>query len=418
MIDRRRRSLGSSSEIGKYQVRRPIRIQNGRALLEAYDPFLDRSVVIKTIQLFDPAVSASKQTNETFFSEARAIGRLQHHHIVSVYDAGMGDYEGYIVMEYVEGKSLEEILQEQGKLPIPQVINIALQICAALQYAHSKNIIHRDIKSSNIMLTDDQQVKLVDFGISIEHGRQSDAPEFVGTPSYIAPELIDVGVPNHLSDQFSLGVLIYEMVKGVLPFSGKDIHTILYKIMYQQPEPLAGDDLVVPPLFCDLVLKCLAKNPQERFASLLELESSLKNILRNVDQLPQEQQSVHAKELVQANLFSDIDQQTLFELSACCEFESYATDHEIKSIQEQITDDYYCLLEGVVLIQYEGMQTKISGQQWFYSPASQVKYPTMRSKALSDVRVLRVSGKALQNMSLTTQLYFYKSVSDQLYLHA
>lgn len=418
LIDRRRRSLSSSSEIGKYQVRRSIRVQNGRALLEAYDPFLDRSVAIKTIQLFDLAVPASKQANETFFSEARAIGRLQHHNIVSVYDAGMGDYEGYIVMEYVKGKSLEEILKEQTKLPIQQVIKIALQICDALKYAHSKDIIHRDIKSSNIMLSDDQQVKLVDFGISVERGRQSNAPEFVGTPSYIAPELIDMGVPNTLSDQFSLGVLLYEMVKGELPFLGKDIHSILYKIMYQEPERLCGDGLAVPSLLHDIILKCLAKNPQDRFFSLVELENALSDILQNIGQLSQTQQSGETQLLIDADIFVDISEYTLFELSACCMFEVYDVDHEILSTQEETTDDYYYLLQGKVSIECADVQTKISEKQWFYSPASQVMYPEMHSKALSPVRVLRVSSKALESKSLSTQLYFYKSVSDQLYLHA
>ena len=418
MVERRRRSLSSSSEIGKYQVRRPIRVQNDRALLEAYDPFLDRSVAIKTIQLSDPASPTSRQFNETFFSEARAIGRLQHNNIVSVYDAGMGDYEGYIVMEYVEGKSLEEILKEQTKLPIKQVINIALQICDALQCAHSKNIIHRDIKPSNIMLTQDQQVKLVDFGISVDRGRQSNMPEFVGTPSYIAPELIDVGVPNQLSDQFSLGVLLYEMVRGELPFTGKDIHSILYKIMYQEPEPISTYGFTVPPLFRNLIFKCLAKNPQDRFLSLQELEAALNNLLNNLDKIFESENSADTQKLIEANVFVDIDEQALSELSACCVFELYEADHEIQSIHNETTDDYYCLLAGKVMLESMNKQTKVSEKQWFYSPASQVKYPAIQSKTLSDVRVLRVSSKALESKSLATQLYFYKSVSDQLYLHA
>lgn len=418
LIDRRRRSLGSSSEIGKYQVRRPIHMQNGRALLEAYDPFLDRSVAIKTIQLFDPSIAFSQHANETFFSEARAIGRLQHHNIVSVYDAGMGDYEGYIVMEYVEGESLEEMLKAQSRLPIRQVIKIALQVCAALQYAHSKNIIHRDIKSSNIMVTHDQQVKLVDFGISVEPGCQSDTPEFVGTPSYMAPELIDVGTPDQLSDQFSLGVLLYEMVKGELPFTGKDIHTILYKILYQNPEPLSQGNRLVPSIFCEIVDKCMEKNPQQRFSSMLDLTSSLKNALLYLEQGSDELSLGNTQELLDTKLFDAISAQTLSELANCCEFESYTVNQEIQSMQGQVNDDYYCLLAGDVLTDCKGVKTKISGKKWFYSPAAQVKYPGMNTTALSDVQVLRVSSKALESKSLATQLYFYKSVSDQLYLNS
>lgn len=150
---RRRRSLASTGKIGKFLLEEAIRTQPARSLYRSYDPFLDRKVAIKIIQLFDPSGEEDPAANDTFNSEAQAIGRLQHQNIVSVYVAGVGDCEGYIVMEYVEGKSLLNRLKTNRTLSIAETLEIAAEVFHALDYAHRKKIIHRDIKPSNIMIT-------------------------------------------------------------------------------------------------------------------------------------------------------------------------------------------------------------------------------------------------------------------------
>lgn len=135
---RRRRSLSSTGKIGKFSLEEAVRTQPTRALYRSYDPFLDRKVAIKIIQLFDPSEDEDLTANDSFYAEAQAIGRLQHQNIVSVYDAGVGDYEGYIVMEYIQGDSLLEVLKQKKSLPVGTALNIAAQICHALDYAHKK----------------------------------------------------------------------------------------------------------------------------------------------------------------------------------------------------------------------------------------------------------------------------------------
>ena len=279
---RRRRSLSSGSKIGKYELREPIRRQPERALFEAYDPFLDRTVAIKIIQLFSPESSQQKQATEIFFTEVRAIGRLQHQNIVSVYDAGMGDYEGYMVMEFVRGQSLLQRLKQNNKLPVDEALHITIQVCHALRYAHAKNIVHRDIKPSNIMLAEDGQVKLVDFGIShIQSVDDANVPGLMGTPSYMAPELVHAKSPDQLSDLFSVGVVLYEMVSGKLPFTGTDAHGVLYKIINQEPVELERQAL--PTALIKTIYKSLAKDPAERYHSIEDLEQELQALLNSTE---------------------------------------------------------------------------------------------------------------------------------------
>ena len=239
MLERRhRRSLSAAGKIGKYQLNDPLRIQADRSLYKSYDPFLDRNVVIKIIQLFDPNEEGEVE-NEAFYAEARAIGRLQHQNIVSVYDAGLGDYEGFMVMEYVNGQSLEQYLRTKNSIASEKALTITESICHALAYAHSKNVIHRDIKPSNIMIAEDGTLKLVDFGLSVvQTASQLAMPDLSGSPSYMAPELVRGELPNEQSDLFSVAVILYEMISGELPFSGNDVHSVLYKIANGEPEPI------------------------------------------------------------------------------------------------------------------------------------------------------------------------------------
>ena len=303
---RRRRSLSSGSKIGKYELREPIRRQPERALFEAYDPFLDRVVAIKVMQLFSPESSQQREAVDTFFSEVRAIGRLQHQNIVSVYDAGMGDYEGYMVMEFVHGQSLLQRLSQQATLSIEEALHIAIQICHALHYAHGKNIVHRDIKPSNIMLAEDGQVKLVDFGIS--HVRSVDdasVPGLMGTPSYMAPELIRGKCPDSLSDLFSLGVVLYEMVSGKLPFTGTDAHSVLYKIINQEPAALEQHSL--PVELTNTIYKALAKGPTKRYASIKDLERALQALLTKTESEIDTKSGIDTQQLNGIKIFNTSD---------------------------------------------------------------------------------------------------------------
>ena len=220
---------------------------------------------------------------DTFYAEARAIGRLQHHNIVAVYDAGLGDFEGFLVMEFIEGNDLAHLLKKEKKYSLTKALQIAENICHVLAYAHSKKVIHRDLKPSNIMFTENDDLKLVDFGLSVvQTASQLTTPNLSGSPSYMAPELVCGEMPNELSDLFSVGVILYEMISGDLPFTGNDVHSVLYNIVQGNAEPIENRVAGLPADITELFRKLLSKNPSERFADAQQLKQELHKLQVNL----------------------------------------------------------------------------------------------------------------------------------------
>ena len=413
MLERRqrRRSLSSTGKIGKFSLEEAVRTQPTRALYCSYDPFLNRKVAIKIIQLFDPSGDEDQAANDAFYAEAQAIGRLQHQNIVSVYDAGVGDYEGYIVMEYIQGESLLELLKREKSLPVCSALNIAAQICHALDYAHKKKIIHRDIKPSNIMIAQDGHVKVVDFGISILNAGEASDAGLMGTPSYMAPELIDGAQASEASDLFSVAVLLYEMTVGDLPFRGKDAHSVLYKIINSEPETLED---IKPENFKALLKKALAKNPIERFNSAAQFEKELLVIANEISLNENNLQDLNTKQLKQLIIFEDSNAEIRHQLANCMEITTVAAGEIIFS--ECLLDEYLCLIEGRALLVADGNHLSITAKQWLFESVLSAKFSKCSCKALVSSQVLRVSKSNVLECSAATQAYFFQFILDRIFV--
>ena len=416
MIDRRqrrRRGLSSTGKIGKYILDEAIRVQPTRTLYRSYDPFLDRKVAIKIIQLFDPDGEQDEVASSAFFSEARAIGQLQHQNIVSVYDAGVGDYEGYIVMEFVEGKSLLQILKQEKTLPLEKALNIAGQICHALDYASSKKTVHRDIKPSNIMLTSDNQVKVVDFGISILASQEQDKQTpLMGSPAYIAPELIHGDAPSVSTDLYSLAVLLYEMILGRLPYTGDEAHAVLYKIVNEQPQEIIEN---IPPSVTTFLSKALSKNLADRFVSCQQFEEHLMSLHSEVNK-PDHNTAYDTNQLQQMQIFEGCSIEVLHELASCLIFEK-AQPGELL-FNESICDEYLCLVQGKALLVAADKHIIIPVGQWLTEKALQQTLGSYTCKSLSDSLLLRVSKSNLLESSAETQAYFFEFILDRIFVHS
>ena len=413
MAERRRRSLSSGSKIGKYELREAIRRQPERSLFNAYDPFLDRTVAIKIIQLFAPGSDEQSDAIETFFTEARAIARLQHQNIVSVYDAGMGDYEGFMVMEFVHGQSLLQRLKQQNRLPVDESLQIAIQVSHALRYAHDKKIVHRDIKPSNIMLTNDGEIKLVDFGISFVRSEdEHHVPGLVGTPSYMAPELLEAKVPSEQSDQFSLGVVLYEMVTGRLPFTGTDAHEVLYKIISDEPAAVEEGSASLSAL----IFKMLAKDPTHRFDSTQELERELQDLADLSFSGIENSDGIDALQLKKTNVFADCDLEVLQELARCAQIILYAEDEVIDDITVHQSNEYCFVLAGQIQSSSATDGGIVGAGSWLPSLPVQENLRQAAYVTLAPTQILQMSGDRLQVCSLSTQAYFYRTIAHNLIL--
>ncbi|HJS31847.1 MAG TPA: protein kinase [Alphaproteobacteria bacterium] len=270
--------------IGRYKVLSLIGEGAMAEVYKAYDPRIDRTVALKILKR---ERCLDKEYVDRFLREAKAAGALSHPNIVTVYDVGQIEERPYIMMELLEGQTLETALTQQSRFPLPKIISIALQLAEALDYAHGRGVVHRDIKPSNIILLPDRdRVKIADFGIArmaeTEIAQQTQMGMVLGTPRYMSPEQVRGQQVDGRSDLFSVGVVIYQLLAGDLPFPGKTLTTLLMEIAEKDPVPLAKLAPDVPPGLQHIVGKLLAKTPTRRFQSGAELARSLSAELRTI----------------------------------------------------------------------------------------------------------------------------------------
>ena len=269
------------AKAGRYEIVGELGRGAMGVVYKAMDPVIGRTVAVKTIRLSEEGTGMSRpELVQRFQMEARAAGLLTHPNIVVVYDAG--EEEGglfYITMELVEGKSLQVQLDAQQAFPLPRVLRIIEQACSALQFAHERNVVHRDVKPANLMLTADDTVKVTDFGTAkiLQFGTTHQTAHVIGTPSYMSPEQVKGRAVDGRSDIFSLGVLLYEMVTGEKPFPGQNITTVIYKIVNESPVPPRQIDASIHPGISEVVMKALEKDPDSRYQSCREMLEDLKN---------------------------------------------------------------------------------------------------------------------------------------------
>src|SRR5271165_6445482 len=238
---------------------------------KARDSMIGRTVALKTFLRELTSGDMQKQ----FLREAQIIGRLSHPFIVGLYDVGINqDGFPYLVMEYVEGKTLETTL-DGGRLPLERAALWAADLASALARAHQAKVIHGDVKPANVLVTRDGQVKLGDFGIARFATQISGSGNILGTPAYLSPEQILGHQQDCRSDLFSLGIMLYQMTTGVRPFDGTSVGAVCAQIISAEPLPPSHYNKELPPAFDHVVMRCLAKNPADRYATADALGASL-----------------------------------------------------------------------------------------------------------------------------------------------
>jgi serine/threonine protein kinase len=268
------------SRIGRYQVLAIVGTGAMGVVYKAFDPIIERTVAIKVLR---SEGQKSEDYLRRFYVEARAAGRLNHPNIVAVHD--VGDWEGvpYIVMEFLEGTTLQTCFRRNMVFSWLEAAEIVRQVAEALGYAHRNGILHRDIKPANIMILTDGRVKVMDFGVAlmVAPGTKAGRPDeaIVGTPYYMAPEVLEGKPYQPASDIFSLGVVFYQLLTLERPFRGDTFPAVAYAILHTTPPPPSHYESALPPILDTIVMRMLARSPADRYTSAEALAQDLKRIL-------------------------------------------------------------------------------------------------------------------------------------------
>jgi serine/threonine-protein kinase len=278
-------------EVGRYLIKDRLGRGGMATVFRAHDPSIGRDVAIKFLHA---SLCEDEDSRLRFLREARAAGGLSHPNIVVVHDVGEIDRRPYMAMELVDGAPLSDTLGKDKTLPVRDVVVLGLQLARALEYAHGRGIVHRDIKPGNIMLLADRQtIKVADFGIAhMDDGtgeQHTVVGTVMGTPQYMSPEQTRGDKVDGRSDLFSVGIVLYQMLAGERPFRGDSLVAIATKIANDEPPPLSQKRPEVPSSLRRVVDRCLAKKPAQRYRSGKELAEALTKVLAEIDEAASDQ---------------------------------------------------------------------------------------------------------------------------------
>ena len=272
------------STLGRYKIIAEIGQGAMGVVYKAVDPIIDRTVAIKTINL-----NLSRQELEEyearFQQEIKAAGRLNHPNIVTIYDVGKTESVAYMAMEFLEGKELKDMIASGDRPTADQVVDIIAQVADGLWFAHQQDIVHRDVKPSNIMVLRGGIAKITDFGIARlpNSAVKTMTGLILGSPRYMSPEQVIGKAIDARSDIFSLGVVLYEALTGIPPFDGDNVNAIMYATVNTTPPPPSAHNRNVPPMLDLIVAKAMAKLLEDRYQSVQEFAGDLREVRRQMD---------------------------------------------------------------------------------------------------------------------------------------
>ncbi|HEX7810499.1 MAG TPA: serine/threonine-protein kinase [Burkholderiales bacterium] len=387
-------------KIGKYEIIRELGRGATSAVYLANDAFANRQVAIKLVRadaLGDK--EHGKRFNKLFLTEASLAGKLSHPHIAAIYDAVSDEQGSYLVMEFVAGGTLEPFTQPAGLLPIDRVIEIIFKCCKALDYAHRHGIIHRDIKPANILLSGESDIKISDFGAALTLAAETTQVSGIGSPAYMSPEQLQESSLNHQTDIFSLGVVMYQLLTGALPFKATNNYSMVYQIINVDAPPPSLLRPDVPVAVDSIVKRSLEKDISRRFATWEEFAQALADTFNNLQKpeevVPEAEKFNTLRKLEFFNTFSDVD---LWQVMRISNWVRYSSGSSV--IQEgDIGMSFFVMAAGEVKITKQGKLLNILkigecfgemaylGKRQFQRTASVA--------AVNDITVIEISSDSL-----------------------
>jgi serine/threonine protein kinase len=404
--------------ISKYDIKRTLGKGSMGVVYEAYDPFVQRPVAIKLAHQFDlDDPQQAQKMRESFFGEVYSAGRMHHPAVVAVYDAGEQEEGNFIVMEYVDGVTLQEYVTGDRVLTISQIIDIMYQCAKGLDYVHRQGVIHRDLKPGNIMLSTDGEIKIMDFSIAhFDMGDGMDS-QILGSPMYLPPEqLSDEKRLVEQSDIYSLGAVMYALLARRPLFKAGNLESLIYQISNIDPDPLSVIRPDLPQQVIDICEKCLSKIIYDRYDSAHQLAIELSNTygrLRGVGERIDMQEKWAT--LRYLKFFKDFSDDQITEVVDASEWYDFKKGEIIVS-EGEIETSFYIITKGGVVVKKAGV---VIGRMYQGDCFGEIAFITREPREASiyahtDVSLMVVSGSLLEKATEKTQLQYYRIFLENL----
>ena len=400
-------------KIGKYVIINRIGKGSTGTVYLSHDPYYRRDVAIKVYDIEeDENADKARVSRKMFFNEAHMVGMLQHPNIMPIYDAGEEDGKYYVVTEHIQGaRTLAAYCRPDNLLRVDDVVEIIYKCAKALHYAHKRGVIHRDIKPSNVMLTIDNDVRIIDFGIAIVADADVSRIEGIaGSPSYMSPEQVQSEELTPRSDLYSLGAVMYELLTGFRPFRADNLSKLLHQIVYATPPPIHTyrDDL--PEELENVVATTMLKDPEKRLSSgaamAAELTRVYKDLRQKYDKLDNQE---HFDVLRTLTFFHEFSHAEIWEVLRASDWHEYKDGDDIVR-EGEIDDRFYIIVSGKVMVEANGSSLGTLSNGDCFGETSYVRGAKRQASIKADgaVTILRVSSTLMEQVSSACQLRFNK----------
>ena len=398
--------------IGKYYVVHEVGRGSTGAVFLSHDPFYGRDVAIKLYHATNSDDAEGRNARRMFLGEAKMVGKLQHPNIVPIFDAGEEDGRRYVVTEHIHGaRTLSQYCRPGSLLPIDQVVSIMYKCAKALHYAHSRGVIHRDVKPSNILLTQEGDVRLVDFGIALVADSDVSRLEGVaGSPAYMSPEQVQGLELDARSDLYSLGAVMYEMLCGQRPFRAGALGKLLRQVVQQAPESLRGLRAEIPEELERVVFKALEKDANDRYRTGNEFAAELTRVHQKLRasqaELDDEERFAVLRKLRFFHDFSHAEIREVMRAAIWCDFQP---GDAILSAGD-IDDRFYVVVSGQVAMSRAGEPLGTIPPGGCFGEAGYAEGARRETVAQAQgaVTLLKVGATLLEQASISCQLRFNK----------
>jgi serine/threonine protein kinase len=386
---------------------------------EAYDPFVQRTVAIKVAHTSkDMDVGTAQKLRELFFAEVYSAGRMHHPSVVSVFDAGQEDDLNYIVMEFVDGTTLQEYVSGGRTLNPKQIVDVIYQCAKGLDYVHRQGIIHRDLKPGNIMLSNDGDVKIMDFSIAhVDVGFEGHNTEVQGSPMYMPPE--QLSEEKRLvaqSDIYSLGAVMYALLARRAPHKASSLESLIYKISNLEPEPIQELNPEVDHNIIAIVDKAMQKIIYDRYDTALEMAKELSQAvgsLRDIGERIDMQEKW--KTLRYLAFFKDFSDEQITEVVNASEWKDFEKGNVIVTEGEPETAFYIIAKGGVEVVKNDKVVGLMKQGDCFGEIAFLTRQPRNATiMARTEVSLMSVSASLMEQASTETQIRYYRIFLENL----